>query len=181
MKDKVAIEMKKNSLIHIVSYLISLTLSLSGCESNTAGFLATNNSEEVIDSSQQKNFTCVTAIQYELVPKNVDGPDAFTVCLSTSDRELIKVLERESLMMYVWKDTTTTLEDSAVFSFRGVKIRRVSEGSYELGHATTDLRDYSTDELYIPDLELSRNPQVKIVSEDKQWVVRSCHLKLMKM
>ncbi|MDX5421847.1 MAG: hypothetical protein LPK07_09780 [Hymenobacteraceae bacterium] len=62
----------------------------------------------------------------KLVPDDVDAPDALIVRFTSTDEIVNQMLEQGSAVrLTVWKDTSTVIEDSAVYASRIAKLRKV--------------------------------------------------------
>lgn len=156
--------------------MVAFVTACLGCEQKGEG---TSSEKTVIarEATEQNIHTCIRDIGVELVPDNVDAPDALVVKFTSTDEEVNQMLEQgNTVKLIVWKDTSTVIEDSAVYASRIAKLRKVKENEYEVFYPWMGFRDYKTNELLlISNEELRKNPQVRIkTKEGREWTFRSC-------
>ncbi|ARS33966.1 hypothetical protein [Pontibacter actiniarum] len=147
-----------------------------GCEGKGEG----TSSEKTVggtEAIEQSIQTCVSDIGVELVPDDIEAPDALVVSFTSTDETVNQMLEQgNTVTLIVWKDTSTVIEDSAVYTSRIAKIRKVKDSEFQIFYPGMGFTDLGTNELsVISNEELRINPQITIKTRaGREWTFRSC-------
>ncbi|RAU82467.1 hypothetical protein DP923_11830 [Pontibacter arcticus] len=126
---------------------------------------------------QKDNYTCVSNIRVELVSDGEEAPDALVVSFTSMDTVVNQILEQgKKVTVYVWKDSSETIEDSAAYSSRIALLRRINDNEFQLSYPDMGfrfLKPYQLSE--ISSDEFRKKSKVKIKTKSgKEWIFRSC-------